>query len=85
MYNFADFDNGYYHMMDASIYGWWGLLMIFFWIAVIIAVIVLVMRTLNSNGNADKSDDALDILKKRYAKGDITKKQFDEIKKDIKK
>ena len=29
------------------------------------------------------TEDALDILKKRYARGEITKEQFEQMKKDI--
>ena len=71
-------------MMDG--YGWsWGLLMMLFWALVIIAIVVLLIRGLTSgpNNQAGKDDDSLTIAKKRYAKGEITKKEFDQLKKDL--
>lgn len=47
----------------------------------IVAVVILAMR-LNKKGDAHH-ESALDILKKRYANGEIDKKEFDEKKKDL--
>lgn len=65
------------------IFGW---LMMIIWWAVIIGAVVLVVRALTRNANGDSaSHAALDILKERYAKGEITKKEFQEMKKEVEK
>ena len=54
---------------------------------VIIGLVVWGVMTLVKHGaSASRStgeQDALDIAKKRYARGEISKEQFDEIKKDL--
>lgn len=66
-------------------YGGAGLLpMVLFWVVVIAAVILLVRYLSHSSPHAeDRGSRALDILKERYAKGEITKKEYEEMKKDI--
>lgn len=51
-----------------------------FWV-IIIAVIVYVIK---SQKGAEKPESALDILKKRYAAGEITKEEYEQMKADIK-
>ncbi|MDP2789147.1 MAG: SHOCT domain-containing protein [bacterium] len=77
MYGLYDGYGGWGSMM-----GFWGggIMMILFWVAVIYFIVWLV-RSNKVNG-AD-SEKALDILKERYAKGEIDKKEFEEKKKDL--
>jgi len=52
--------------------------------AAMIVFIVWVVRTLGDNNHPQHGNSsALTILKERYAKGEITKKQFEEMKEDI--
>lgn len=57
-----------------------------FWILIIALIIVLIWtntRETNKYIPFDGKETAMDILKKRYAKGEITKDQFDQMKKDL--
>lgn len=65
-------------------YGW-GFLMMLFWSLVVIAIVVVLIRgfTGEQNNQAGKDDDSLTIAKKRYARGEITKQEFDQLKKDL--
>ena len=53
-----------------------GLAMFVFWFI----LIYLIFSIFN---NKEEESSAIDILKKRFAKGEITKEQFDEIKKSL--
>ncbi len=69
-----------------------GLMMLAFWVLVIVGVIWLVATLARgSSTSAPRTNSgapttgtaALDIVKARYAKGEITKEQFEEMKRDL--
>ncbi len=69
--------------------GWFGMIfMIIFWILIIVGVIFLIkwlLQTTSSKGrsNFEESSKAISILKERYAKGEITREEFEAVKKDL--
>ena len=66
-------------MMNNGMSGWWMMLLpLIFWV-LIIAGVVLIMQWLFGR----KKESALDILKQRYARGEIDKAAFEGMKKDI--
>lgn len=65
-----------------------GIFMFIFWIFIIIGIIFLVRWLIQttreeSGKNIDDSQNALDILKERYARGEINKQEFEGKKKDL--
>jgi len=60
-----------------------------FWMLILGVIIWAVVTFVNNSRSRDRSDNlpqqesALDILKKRYAKGEITKEEFEQMKIDL--
>ncbi|MFW6284102.1 MAG: SHOCT domain-containing protein [Desulfosalsimonas sp.] len=69
--------------------GWFGaVFMIVFWVLVIIGLVLLIkwllMQTRSGSSSASNApSSALEILKERYARGEIDKNEFEEKKKDL--
>ena len=67
-------------------WGAWGLgmmvMMLVFW-GLVIAGIVLAIRWFAGQGERSGSDRALDILRERYARGEIDKDEFEARRRDL--
>jgi putative membrane protein len=77
------------HMM----WGSWGIgmmiMMFLFWAAIIVGIVFLIRWFVTASGPGQHAvighgpESALDILKKRYARGEIGKQEFDEMRRDL--
>lgn len=72
-------------------FGWLGMVLsVLFWFAIISLVIGLILRSRRHHATnfmqhrPTAPNDPLEIAKARYAKGEITKEQFDQLKNDLK-
>lgn len=64
-----------------GILGW--LSMFIFWALLILGVIALIRYLGSSGKRSGEGKSPLDILERRYARGEISKKEFEEMKKDL--
>ncbi len=71
------FHDGFF--MGGMWFGW------IFWIVIIGLVVYLIIRFTNQSGGTSNysNETPLDVLKKRYARGEITKDEFESMKKDL--
>jgi len=66
--------------MGGMWYGW------IFWLVILAVIGWVIFNQMNKNKRNIKSqqqESALDVLKKRYAHGDIDKEEFERMKKDL--
>ncbi len=67
-------------------YGFFGWLMMLLFLILIISAVVLGVRWFINDGKLNglpREETPLDILKKRYASGEIDKEEFETMKRDL--
>ncbi len=84
---------GMMNMMGTNIMGgsfgggsWWlwSIVGMLFWIALLVALILLIIWLYKKiTGQTTNGGSALEILEKKFAKEKITKKEFDDMKKEL--
>jgi len=79
LFLFGGFGMGGYGMMGFGM-GFGFLFMLLF----LGFIIWLIVTLINANQSKENRSDSLTILKRRYASGEISKKQYEEMKKELK-
>lgn len=92
-YAFAQWGNRGGWEMGPGMMGGWGyggfgmIFMVVTWVLVIVGLVFLIRwlvhATKSDSGNLKSGSRALEILKERYAKGEIEKEEFEAKKKDL--
>ncbi len=76
-FNYPMFESDFFWMFH-------GIFSLLFPILLVIFLFILIRKFTNSDNKSAKKDEAIEILKKRYANGEISKEEFEQIKKDLK-
>jgi putative membrane protein len=70
-------------------HGWgWGMgfgwiLVVLFWILVIAGIVALARWLFYAQGTGSSGKRPLDILKERYARGEVTREQYEQMRRDL--
>ena len=86
MGNFGNYSSNVGYPWMYNMMGWTGFSWVFmflFWAILIIGIAVLIKWIIHQNKDGVRGKSAIDALKERYAKGEITHEEFQKIKKEI--
>jgi putative membrane protein len=75
-----------YGMLSGYGWGWPGYVHMALWWILLIVAIALIVKWLSgasTKGARPRDESALDILKKRYARGGIGREEFEQKKRDL--
>lgn len=70
-----------WHLGDGM--GWWMVFGTLFELLIVVAVVLLIANYLGSRGTDRSLDDPLEIAKRRYASGEITRDQYEQFRRDL--
>ncbi|GGM22660.1 SHOCT domain-containing protein [Deinococcus aerophilus] len=76
-------DYGYGYGMGAGVFGWIGMAL---FLGLLILGVVLLVRALSHQtrtSNQPPHDRALGIARERYARGELTKEQYEQLQRDL--
>jgi len=73
----------YYHMTDHNDWFIDLIITILGILFITLAVMLMIKLSKDNKPNIRNKNTPLDIIKERYAKGEITKEEFDKVKKDL--
>lgn len=69
-------------MHDFNFFGG-GWMMFFWWFIIIVLVVFVIWAVMNSGQNNQPKDTPMEILKRRYANGEIDEEEFQKRKKEL--
>lgn len=72
--------DGFYGYNMGHPLGW--IMMIIFWGFLILGIIFIIKKISFSSG-PEQQDTPLDIVKKRYARGEISREEYEQLKQDL--
>ena len=62
-------------------FGW--IFMLVFWALIILGIVALARWLLSSSPGRSAGTRPLDVLKERYARGELTREQYEQMRRDI--